>query len=30
MTDDAMTLLAKTSPGLSDQVEAWALEDHDN
>ena len=26
----AMTLLVKTSPGLFDQVEAWALEGHDD
>ena len=25
-----MTFMAKTSPGLFDQVEAWALEDHDD
>jgi hypothetical protein len=25
-----MTFMAKTSPGLFDQVEAWALEGHDD
>ena len=25
-----LTLLARTSPGLFELVEAWALEDHDN